>query len=265
MKCKEILAAYLKTVGDGLTCHEMPNGRLSVVLPYVYPDHDNVEIFVKDKGDTVVVSDLGETLRHLDAIGMNFQASGRLAFQVDRIASGFQVNLKDGIMFKEGSHTDAGAIMFDVLSACMAVGDLAYCGRAYRPLTFHEEVTKVLQVTGLEFEKGYTAKGGISYEEYSIDFRVTAPKRVSLVQAMEARTKAGIKKWVDATYRMWMDVQTGEEKVVRKVSLLNDDMTHDLATHIRLLESCSTVFRWQETERFVNSLRNGQELHPTRP
>jgi hypothetical protein len=257
MKCKELLDTYLKTMSDGLSCQELPNGRMSVVLPFLYPDHDNIEIFVKDKGDSIVVTDLGETLRHLDTIGMNFQASGRLAFQVERIASGFQVSLQDGVMFKQGPRADAGALMFDLMSTCMAIGDLAYSGRTYQPLTFHEEVSKVLDATGLPFETGYAVTGAISGERLKIDFKVTAQHRVSYIHAMEARTKSGVKKWVDATYRLWNDVQTGQEKVVRKVSLVNDEITHIRDADIRILASCSTVFQWSDTERFVSSLQNG--------
>lgn len=260
MNCKDLLSAYFKTLWDGSSCREDPNGRLSVVLPFLYPDHDNIEIFVRDKGDTVVISDLGETLRRLDTLGLDIESSGTLAFQVERITSGFQVGVENGAMFKEGPRDDAGTLMFDVLSACMAVGDLAYAGRNYRPLTFHEEVSKLLLATGLEFTENQPVTGAVTATHYSIDFMVVAPHRVSYVQAMAARTESGRKKWVNQTYRMWMDVQTAEEKVVRKVSLLNDDTSRVREEDVRLLQTVSTVFRWSDTPRFIASLRNGSGL-----
>lgn len=259
MNCKELLSTYFKALSDGSSCQQLPNGRLSVVLPFVYPDHDNLEVFVKDKGDTIVVSDLGETLRRLDTIGMDFQSSGMLAFQVDRITSGFEVSIQDGVIFKEGAPDAAGALMFDVLSACMAIGDLAYYSRGYRPLTFHDEVSKLLQVIGLKFEKGYEATGR-STTRYAVDFAVKTSHRVSLIQAMGARTQSGIEKWVNRTYRMWSDVRTKDEAVVRKVSLLNDELAHIRKEDITLLEDVSTVFFWTDPSRFIASLRNGDTV-----
>jgi hypothetical protein len=257
MTCDKIRELYLKAMSDGFSCQELSNGRISIVLPFLYPDHDNVEIFLKDKGDRIVVTDLGETLRRLDSVGMNYLASGRLTFQVDRIASGFQVNLRDGVMFKEGPHGEASAMLFDLVSACMAVGDLAYSGRTYLPLTFKDAVSKVLDATHLHYDTNSKSRGVISGEEYKIDFKVIAQHRVSLVQTMEAKTKAGVKKWVDATFRMWKDIGTSE-RVVRRVSLLNDDTPYLKDAHIRILSDCSTVFRWSsEVGKFVASLQNG--------
>ena len=143
MQCEQAISAYLGTVKGNASCKVLPNGRLSIVLPFLYPDHDNVEIFVKDLGDKgIVVSDLGETLRHLDTIGLDLHTSGRLVYQVERIASGFEVTVENGVLLKTGSQQDLGTIIFDVVAVCMAIGDLAYTSRAYLPLTFSQEVPR---------------------------------------------------------------------------------------------------------------------------
>lgn len=71
MTCDELIATYVDTLKGTISCKAMPNGRLSLVMPFVYPDHDNVEVFVKATEDKIVVSDLGETLRRLDSIGLD--------------------------------------------------------------------------------------------------------------------------------------------------------------------------------------------------
>src|SRR5262249_21003830 len=154
--------------------------------------------------------DLGETLRRLDTIGMDFQNSSRLAFQSERIASGFQVSVKDGILFKEGPPNEIGSMLFDLVSACMAIGDLAYGSRGYQPMTFAEEVEKVFIANGLEFERGKEVKGR-STTPYKIDFTVTTQQKVFRVQAMEAQSSGGIRKWVNATFRMWNDIYTSDQ------------------------------------------------------
>jgi hypothetical protein len=254
MKCKELLASYFDAMKADVSCKQMPNGRLSIVMPFLYPDHDNVEIFVKDKADSVVVSDLGETMRRLDTIGMDVQASGTLAYQADRIANGFNVGIKRGILFKEGAPKDIGRLVFDVVSACMAIGDLAYRGRGYLPLTFVEEVTKLLKVNDFDFEEKHPLLGK-SGTRYHADFMITAQHRVSYVHTLAARTPGGTSKWVDHTYRMWRDIITSG-RVVRKVSLISDDGTKVKEEDIKLLQTESDVLRWSDQQGFVAFLQS---------
>jgi hypothetical protein len=256
MQCDELISTYLKVLGEGANCKILPNGRLSVVFPFLYPDHDNVEIFVKDAGEEVTVSDLGETLRRLDTIGMDIYGSGKFAYQAERIASGFEVHIENGVLLKSGPRQNVGGVLFDVLSVCMAIGDLAYGSRGYQPLTFYDEVEKLLAINEYDFEKHHLIKGG-STTEYRIDFQVKTRQRVSLVQTLGAKTESGIKKWVNATFRMWNDVETGEEKVVRKVSLLNDEISKIRQEDINILSNVSTVFLWTHQEEFMSSLQNG--------
>jgi hypothetical protein len=256
MNCEELLAAYFDAMKTGSSCKKMPNGRLSIVMPFLYPDHDNVEIFVRDKTDSVVVSDLGETMRRLDTIGMDVQASGTFAYQADRIASGFQVGIKKGILFKEGSPQEIGSLVFDVVSACMAIGGLAYRGRGYLPLTFAEEVTKLLKVNDFDFEEKHPLLGNTG-TRYHADFKVMSHNgnRVSYVHTLAARTPGGTSKWVDHTYRMWRDIITSGT-VVRKVSLISDDGTKVKEEDIKLLQTESDVLRWSDQQGFVAFLQS---------
>jgi len=256
MKCKEAISAYLDTLKDNASCKELPNNRLSVVLPFLYHDHDNVEIFIRDLGEKgVVVSDLGETLRRLDTIGLDVHTSGRLAFQTERIAGGFSVTIQNGVLLKTGAHQDVGALISDVSSVCMAIGDLAYTSKAYRPLTFGDEVQHLLTINDFEFERNHKLKGA-STTEYTVDFQVTTQSRVSLVQTLGATTQSGVIKWVNQTYRMWNDTQTGEV-VVKRVSLLNDEMAQVRPQDEKLLETVSSVYHWSKRKEFLDFLRNG--------
>ncbi len=255
MICEELISSYVDALKGNSSCAELPNGRTSLVLPFVYPDHDNIEIFVKDRGASVVVNDLGETLRRLDTAGMDFSASSKLAYQTDRIAGGFGVVLHNGILLKEGPRQSVGNLILDVLSACMAIADLMYGTRAFQPMSFVDEVAKLLTVNNFEFKKNYEATGQ-SGTKYRIDLEVLRQHRVSLVHTLAARTRSGVKTWVNATYRMWSDIYTGDV-VVRKVSLLNNEAATVSVEDVRLLQSVSHVFEWPRHREFLGFLENG--------
>ncbi len=61
MTCNELVDSYVSTIRESIHCRPT-NGRLAMVFPFLYPDHDNVEMFVRESQDYMMVSDLGQTL-----------------------------------------------------------------------------------------------------------------------------------------------------------------------------------------------------------
>ena len=130
MICENVIKSYLDTLREGFHCRQSPNGRLSIVTPYLYPDHDNIEVFVRPKDGIVTVSDLGETLRSLDTLGLDVMDTPNALFAAQRIAEGFGVAIDRGILVKRGSADSVGSLVLDVILACQSVGSLIYGSRA---------------------------------------------------------------------------------------------------------------------------------------
>src|SRR5438067_377039 len=100
MNCEELVSSYLKTLKSAFSCTPASDGRLRVITPYLYPDHDLIELFVREAGKEVVVSDLGETLRHLETIGVDAVTAQKRVFQVQHITRGIGVFVQQGVIFK---------------------------------------------------------------------------------------------------------------------------------------------------------------------
>jgi hypothetical protein len=181
MTCEKAVAAYLATLQSGFDCKTQPSGRLAVLTPYHYPDHDNIEVFIRDKGDRVAVSDLGETLRYLDTNGMDVMSTQNALFAARRIAEGFGVEVRDGVLVKDGPAESVGQILFDVLSAVKALGSLVYGNRSYEPVTFVEEVTDYLAANQFHAEQGPPLTG-VSGAKYRPSLSVTTASGPIYVQ-----------------------------------------------------------------------------------
>jgi hypothetical protein len=69
-------------------------GRGSLVTPYLHPDHDNLELFVRMRAKDATVSDLGETLRKLDRLGLDVATTKGFAHRVRQIADGYRVSVE---------------------------------------------------------------------------------------------------------------------------------------------------------------------------
>jgi hypothetical protein len=169
------------------------------------------------------------------------------------------VSVEDGALFKEGDRKDVGSLLFDVVSACTAIGDLAFGSRGFQPLTFDDEVATLLKSNDFSYGRGLSVRGRSS-RSYKVDFVVTTLHRVSYIHTLSAQSRSGVLAWVNATYAMWHDVDTGQEKVTRKVSLLNSDTDKIMEGDINLLKQVSTVFSWSDQKQFLASLRNGSAI-----
>jgi hypothetical protein len=255
VNCKDVIASYLGFLKEGFSCLAQEDGRLSIVLPYLYPDHDNIELFVKEVGTKVTVHDFGETLRSLSMTGMDLNSSDRMAFLVSKVSKGYGVTLEDGVLLKSGTPSQVGELVFDVLSVCKYVSSLAFAGRSYQPLTFHKQVENLFQRTGLPYDSNVPQTGFKTGTIYKIDYKVVTKKKSSYIQAQQARSEAGIHAWVNDTHRMWEDIKPLQGGVVAKnITLLNDEDTVIKDVDVKWLETVSDVHYWSERQRFLEAI-----------
>jgi hypothetical protein len=251
MTCEELVGAYLGSLGQRFFCKAEPSGRLCVVTPYTYPDHDNVEIFVRERSNGIVVSDLGETMRRLDTLGMDVLETPNLSYTAHRIADGFGVTIRDGIILKEGPRETAGQLVFEILSVCKAVGSLIYGSKAYKPMNFKEEVKQFLVSHRFRVEPKVT-ESGTTGKRYKVAFRVyVGGTQAALVEPLSPQKSVGIKKKIDATFRMWADIDVDRAK---KVSFLNDELLHFDPADVAILKRFSDVYRWTRREELLSHL-----------
>jgi hypothetical protein len=254
MTCEELIFSYFGTLRKGFACSVQSNGRLAVVTPYLYPDHDNIEVYVRQHGGRVVVSDMGETLRHLDTQGMDVCNVPNHFFAAERIAGGFGVAVTEGVLRKEGPSEQVGELVFDVLGACKAVAALIYGNRSYEPANFDVEVIEYLEEHGLHPEPGGKVRGQTG-EEYPISLRVPTPRGEFYVKTISPKTNGGVRREVNATFRMWHDVNGQLEG--KKLSVLNDDALRFKESELIILRQKSGVYRWTERQGLIADLKAG--------
>jgi hypothetical protein len=256
MNCEELISSYLATLQGGFSCLPSAKERVRVVTPYLYPDHDRIELFVRERGDKVTVSDLGETLRHLETLGMDVISNQKRWFQVQHIAAGLQVQVREGVILKEAAKESVGETIFDVLAACKAVADLIYSTRAYEPATFEDEVAEYLEESELKAERRVPVVGE-SGTKYTVNLQVPAGQKTALIATLSPKSSAGVRGQVNAVFRMWSDINHG----AWKFSLLNDEMFVFRQEDLLLLQRVSALHRWTARQEFLAALKAEERKH----
>lgn len=256
MNCDDIIKGYIEELQGDFACLPSTGDRMRVITPYLYPDHDRIELFIRLQGKAVTISDLGQTLNYLESSGLDVIGNPIREFKAHRIAEGLGVEIERGVIVKRGNTKDVGQLVFDVLTACKAVGDLVYTTRAYEPALFEEVVAEFLISEELKVETQYPVAGR-SGTSYRVNLRVVTPHKDALIATISPKTPKGTYNRVNATFRMWSDVNGDREKY----SLLNDETTHIREGDLALLERVSRVYKWSAKDEFLDDLKQSESLN----
>lgn len=248
--CEEVVRQQLDYLGTRFTCHEA-DGRLWVTSPYTYPDGDLVQVSVKDLASgEVIVTDLGETLRHLATHGFDPRATSKGDYLLGEILKQHNVDVERGMILKRVPLVEAGKALQDVLTASVAVSHLLFLSRGYRPATFAEEVGQFIAGHGVSAQAEHYELGQLSQKQYRIDLFIPGKQRDGLIQTLSPATRAGSIPMVNATFRLWSDVPNGRWRA----TVLDDRAVEWRREDLVLLEGVSSVYKWSSQESFQKTL-----------
>ncbi len=247
MMCNEIVEKYFETLKGEFRCIK-GDEYIRIITPYLYPDNDLIEIFIQESPDHILVTDLGETLRHLHSQGFDIFSTAKRKFLFETITSRANVQTIQGELRKETAPDTLGEAIYDIIGASKALGDLIYTSIAYEPV-FIQEVEAYLKENDIRYETNIPVIG-VTGKKYRINFKIFNHQE-SLMEILSPKSKSGIKLKVDATFRTWYDI----DKQARKVSILNDMDFEWKEPDIRLLQNVSEVVFWSKKERILELYR----------
>lgn len=251
--CDDVIQAHVRHLGSQFSCYE-EDSRLWIVSPYAHPDRDLVELTIRAEGDGLQISDLGETFRHLASVGADPRSTSKGEYLVSEILKDHGVELRQGVLAKQASRDDLGEAFQDVLSASLAVSQLVFLSRGFRPATFEEEVSQYLAQQNIAAQPSHVERGRTG-KAYRIDFYATSREHELLLEALSATSTASTTSKVNAAFRLWSDVSNDRWRA----TLLDDRTAAWRTEDIALLEAVSTVYFWSaKDETLAAQLRQFQ-------
>lgn len=251
LDCADIVNSHVAGLAKQFHCYQ-DGERLWVVSPYVYPDQDMIEIAVQPvSGGEAVVTDFGETLRHLADLGFDPRSTKHGEFLLSEITKQYQVRFERAMLFKRVPLKDIGSAMQDVLQACLATGHLVYLGRGYQPATFEDEVHHFLLNQDFKVDMNHMERGK-SGKAFKIHFYIRGVVQAGLLQTLSTVTPAGMTQQVNAAFRMWHEVPNSRWRA----TLLDDRSLSWKSEDVSSLQTVSSVYTWTERDA-----RLAREMH----
>jgi hypothetical protein len=228
-----------------------------VRTPYLYPDGDNIDLFVKTQGEVITVSDLGETLRWLRSQSLSPRRSAKQDALIADVCLTHGVELYKGMLLARCRPGDSlAAVTLRVAQAALRLSDLWFTFRTRAVETVTDEVADFLTERDFQFERGPKLVGH-SGRSWTVDFHVRVPERSSLVYLLSTGSRAAARSVSEHVLAAWYDLNhlaTGPE-ALRFVSLFDDTADVWAQEDFKLVESLSTVARWSQPDEFAGLLR----------
>ena len=252
LKACEIISA---TIGSLFECEEM-NGLIQVRTPFMYPDGDSIDLYLKTEGSTYTLSDLGETLRWLWMHQLSSKRTQRQERMIQNAIADAGVEHFKGML--QVRLSDLSAISEAVITlgqAAIRVADVWLTFRSRTAETITEEVADFLGTRNLPYEQGARILGR-SGKPWRVDFHIRHPHRSSLVKILSTGSRAAAKQVTDSAVAQWYDLSflgVGREPL-KFVSLIDDSSDVWTSEDIRRVQDLSEVAYWSRPDEFAEQL-----------
>ena len=227
---------------------------LRIRTPCLYPDGDSIDLFCQCDGETVTVSDLGETTGWLWMQGL---ASRRTARQNALIEDACVTH---GIEFQRGRlqarcplGDNAASVVLRVAQAALRVSDLWVTNRWGGVVPIETEVAEYLSENRMAFDRARTLQGR-SARMWKIDFQVHAAEQSSLVNVLSTANRAAARRAADHVTAGWFDLRhhlASGQAIGQFVTLFDDASDVWSSEDIRLAEDLSIVAFWSRPDEFA--------------
>lgn len=224
--------------------------------PYLYPDGDNIDLFCKQEGDVIAVSDLGETLRWLRMQTVSPRRSPKQNALIADACLTHGVELYKGMLLARRRQGESlAAVALRVAQAALRVSDLWFTFRTRAVESITDEVADLLTERQFPFHRAERLVGR-SGRAWTPDFHVRAPARSSLVYVLSTGSRSAARSVSEHVLAAWYDLNhfAAGPEALRFVSLFDDTADVWAQEDFRLVEPLSTIARWSEPDRFVEFL-----------
>lgn len=255
MNTADVCADLVQSLGTLFTCSPAGDHQ-RIRTPYLYPDGDYIDLFVKVEGDVVHVSDLGETLRWLRSQTLSPRRSPKQNALIADACVTHGVELYRGMLVARCRPGDSLAeVTTRVSQAALRVSDLWFTFRTRAVESVTDEVADFLLEKQVAFERGERLAGR-SGRAWTVDFHVRTATASSLVCVLSTGSRSAARSVAEHVLATWYDLNhlAAGPEALRFVSLF-DDMADVWADEdFKLVEPLSTVTRWSDPGAFAEAL-----------
>lgn len=237
-------SALMQREIGALFAHSEEDMYEQVCTPLLYPDGDNIDVYLMLQDEAILVADLGETMAWLYSQSLSMRLSAKQIRLVTDICATHGVRFVNGVIEARCHSNDLASTVLRVAQVASRVSDLWLTFRTHTPPSIRSEIADHLDFRNLPFDRPPRLTGH-SKRSWSVDFRIHTNNSAYLVNVLSARNRSAARRITDRVVATWYDLGSVEwNEPTGFVSVFDD--TSDVWTDkdYSLVESLSRVSRW---------------------
>lgn len=179
--------------------------------PFLGMFNDSIDIYVKKEGDTIYLSDDGETLSGLAEMGINISRSPKRKDWVNSILQTYGLRLEKDELSTKATVASFPQAKHNMLSAILGIADLELTGSKNIVSMFQEEVKKYFDGLDLIYSPGFITRGSSGLES-TFDFQIAGRTQETIIKTFNSLNMNNLPSFLFG----WDDVRPTREALTGK-------------------------------------------------
>lgn len=242
-------------LGSLFSCSHM-NGYVRIRTPFLYPDGDVIDVFAKQYGDTIHLTDLGETVRWLRMQSVAKRRSLKQKKIIDDVCLNHGVEWFRGMLvLRDKSQSSMSSAIIRLAQACLRTSDVWFTLRTRAVETIVDDIEDLLSEKSVRFDRRESVRGR-SGHVYIVDFHTRTPRQSSFVFVLSTGSKSAARGASEHVVTACHDLSNhaiGPE-AIKFIALFDDTIDVWDDKHIKLVGELSEIAFWSRPDEFLEKI-----------
>src|SRR5690606_39150356 len=164
---------------------------VEISTPFTGLYNDTVDIYAKQAGSKILLSDDGNTLRNLELSGMEISRSPKRKEILERILINYGVRISNDELVTEATEKDFPQKKLNLISAISETSDMYYLARHTVASVFREDVKNYLDEHEIVYTPHFISNGSTGLE-FTFDFQIAYRKTEIIIKSFNSINKMSL-------------------------------------------------------------------------
>lgn len=231
---------------------DLASGWNAITTPFYGLFNDPIEIYVKQDGECILLSDDGVTLKNLELSGVSINRSPKRKEWLDYILLNYGIRLEGGELTTKADFKTFPQQKLNMICAISEVSDMNMLSKHVVSSLFREDVKGLLDEKDIIYTPQFITKGSTGID-FTFDFQIAGKDKEIVLKSFNALTKMNVPNFLFS----YEDVKEARQRVSGKdllsLAIVNDEDREIKSEYLRAFESKNVDYiLWSERHKSEN-------------
>ena len=214
----DLIDRYVAWLREKTSAHALENGWTQITTPYLDRHNDYLQIYLRDEGGKLLLSDDGYTIEDLIQSGCSLESPKRRSLLKQTLA-GFGVQERENRLEVRATRQTFPMRKHDLVQAMLAVNDLFCLAMPMVASLFFEDVIAWMDAADIRYVPGakFTGKSGFDHH-----FDIVIPKSRLRPERLVETVNAPSRSKAELLAFKWEDTREARPSESEAYALIND-------------------------------------------